>query len=168
MSTRLSLRTQCVSTQLSLRTYDLSLGLSMPSDSPWCQSLHSSPLRCLTRTCSLCIVFVLDSVIILLGVCVSHGFCFVCLWLDHYLHQHDGCGPMGAMWLGGIATFTTTRDQCIEMILYPSATIAKCVHLVLQFTKYAFLWFMLSLGCCLSCLDDLSFYAFLIMMFSMW
>ena len=34
---------------------------------------------------------------------------FMCLWLDHYLHQHGGCGPMGATWLGGITTFTTAR-----------------------------------------------------------
>ena len=165
MSTRLSLRTQCVSTQLSLRIHDLSLGLLMPSDSPWCQPLHSSPLRCLTRTCSLCIVYVLDSVIILLGMCVSHGCYFACVWLDHYL---GGCGPTGATWLGGVATFTTTRDRCIEMVLYPTATIVGCVHLVLRFTEYASLWFMLSLGCCLSCLDDVSFNTFLIMMISMW
>ena len=152
--------TKCVSTQLSLRTHNLSLGLLMSSESPWCQPLHSNPLRCLTRTYSLCIVYVLDSVIILVGVCVSHGCCFVCVWLDHYLHQHDRCGPIGATWLGGIATFTTTRDQCIETILYPSVTVAGCVHLVLRFTKYAFLWFILSLWCCLSCLDDVRFYAF--------
>ena len=41
---------------------------------------------------------------------------YVCLWLDHYLHHHGGCGPMGAMWLGGIATFTTSRDQCTKTI----------------------------------------------------
>ena len=64
-------------------------------------------------------------------------FAFVCLWLDHYLHQHSGCGPMGATWLGGVATFTTTRDRCIETILYPSMIVVGCVHLVLQFTKYA-------------------------------
>ena len=103
------------------------------------------PIECLTRTCSLCIVYVLDSVIILHGVCVSHGCCFVCMWLDHYLHQHGMCGPMDAMWLGGIATFTTARDWCTKIVLYPNATIFGCVHLVLQVLEYVFLWLMISL-----------------------
>ena len=64
---------------------------------------------------------------------------YVCLWLDRYLHQHDRCGPKGATWLGGVATFTIARDQCIETVLYPSATIAGCVHLVLWVPEYAFL-----------------------------
>ena len=63
---------------------------------------------------------------------------FVCLWSDHYLHQHGGSGPTSAMWLGGIATFITARDQCTEMIFCPSATIVGCFHLVLQVPKYAF------------------------------
>ena len=52
---------------------------------------------------------------------------YVCLGLDHYLHQHAGCGPTGATWLGGIATFTTARDQCIEMVYFSSAIVAGCV-----------------------------------------
>lgn len=64
---------------------------------------------------------------------------FVCLWLDNYLHQHDRCEPMGATWLGGIATFTTARDRCIEMVFYPSVTIAGCFHLVIRVLEYAFL-----------------------------
>ena len=64
---------------------------------------------------------------------------FVCLRLDHYLHQHGRCGPMGAMWLGGIATFTTARDQCTEMVSCRSATVAGCFHLVLRVSEYAFL-----------------------------
>ena len=56
---------------------------------------------------------------------VSHGcFLFVYFWLDHYLHQHDGCGPMGATWLGGVATFTTARDWCTETVYCPSVTVA--------------------------------------------
>ena len=83
---------------------------------------------------------------------------YVCLWLDHYLHQHGGCGPMGATWLGGIATFTTTRDRCIEMVYCPSATVAGCV------TWYFDLWSMLSCdlcfhwNACISCLDDVSLF----------
>ena len=84
-------------------------------------------------------LYVLGSVIILLGVSVSHGCVIVCLWLDHYLHQHGGCGPMGAMWLGGVATSTTARDQCIETVFYPSVTIVGCFHLILQVLEYAFL-----------------------------
>lgn len=64
---------------------------------------------------------------------------FVCLWFDHYLHQHGGCGPMGATWLGGVATFTTARDRCTETIFCPSATIVGCLHLVLRVPEYAFL-----------------------------
>ena len=64
---------------------------------------------------------------------------FMCLWLDHYLHQHGGCGPMGATWLGGVATFTTARDRCTETIFCPSATVAGCFHLVLRVPEYAFL-----------------------------
>ena len=64
---------------------------------------------------------------------------YVCLWLDHYLHQHSGCGPMGAMSLGGIATFTIARDQCTETIFCPSAIIVGCFHLVLRVLEYAFL-----------------------------
>ena len=72
---------------------------------------------------------------------------YVCLWLDHYLHQHDGCGPAGTTWLGGVATFTTARDQCTEMVFCPSTTVAGCFHLVLRVLEYAFLSFMLSLEC---------------------
>ena len=83
---------------------------------------------------------------------------FMCLWLDHYLHQHDGCGPAGATWLGGIATFTTTRDQCTEMIFCPNATVAGC------FTWYFEFQSMLSCDLCfhwnawLSCLDDVGLF----------
>ena len=62
---------------------------------------------------------------------------YVCLWLDHYLHQHSGCGPMDATWSGGVATYTTTRDQCTEMIFCPSVTVAGCFHLVLRVSEYA-------------------------------
>ena len=44
---------------------------------------------------------------------------------------------MGATWLGGVATFTTAKDWCTKIVLYPNATDAECVHLVLWFTKYA-------------------------------
>ena len=72
----------------------------------------------------------LVSVIILPGVSVSHGWLFcVCLWLDHYLHQHGGCGLMDAMWLGGIATYTTARDQCVEMVYCSSVIVAGCISL---------------------------------------
>ena len=71
---------------------------------------------------------------------VSHGCLFyVWLWLDHYLHQHGGCGPIGATWLGGVATLTTARDQCTVTFFYPSATIVGCFHLMLQVLEYAFL-----------------------------
>ena len=52
---------------------------------------------------------------------------YVCLWLDHYLHQHSECGPMGATYFGGVATFTTARDWCTETVYYPSATMVGCV-----------------------------------------
>ena len=109
---------------------------------------------------------VLGSVIILLGVCVSHGCCFVCLWLDHYLHQHGGSGPSGATWLGGVATFTTARDRCTETVYCSSAPVAGCVTWYFGIRSmflviYAFIMM-------LSCLDDVSFIAFLIMMISMW
>ena len=64
---------------------------------------------------------------------------YLCLWLDHYLHQHGGCGPTGATWLGGVATFTTARDRCTEMIFCPSAIVAGCFHLIFQISEYAFL-----------------------------
>ena len=64
---------------------------------------------------------------------------FVCLWLDHYLHQHGRSGPTGATWLRGVATFINARDWCTEMIFYPSAIVAGCFHLVLQVPEYAFL-----------------------------
>lgn len=64
---------------------------------------------------------------------------FVCLWLDHYLHQHDGCGTMDATWLGGVTTFTTTGNWCTETIFCPSTTVARCFHLVLRVLEYAFL-----------------------------
>ena len=53
----------------------------------------------------------------------------MCLWLDHYLHQHGGCGAIGATWLGGVATYTTARDQCTEMVYYSSMTVAGCFSL---------------------------------------
>ena len=62
---------------------------------------------------------------------------FVCLWLDHYLPQNGGCEPMDATWLGGVATFTTARDQCIKTIFCPSAIVARCFHLVLWVPEYA-------------------------------
>ena len=82
----------------------------------------------------------------------------MCLWLDHYLHQHGGCGPMGAMWLGGIATFTTTRDRCTEMIFV-------LVRLLLDVFTWYF-GFRSMLPCdlcfhwnaCISCLDDVSLF----------
>ena len=125
---------------------------------------------------------VLGSVIILLGVCVSHGCCFVCLWLDHYLHRHDACGPIGATWLGGIATFTTARDQCTEMSYGPSAIVVGCVTwyfgirsmflviyaLIMMLSCLDDVSFNAFLIMMLSCLDDVSFHAFLIMMINMW
>ena len=58
---------------------------------------------------------------------VSYGcLSCVCLWLDHYLHQHDVSGPTGSMWLGGVATYTTAGDLCIEMVFCPSVTITGC------------------------------------------
>ena len=66
----------------------------------------------------------LVSVTILLGVSVGHGCLFgVCLWLYHYLHQHGGCGPMSAMWFGGIATYTIVGDQCTEKVYHSSVTV---------------------------------------------
>ncbi len=75
---------------------------------------------------------------------------------------------MGATWLGGMATYTIARDQCTKTVLYPSVTIARCVHLVLWFMEYTFLWFMLSLECLFIMLDELSFDVVLIVMISMW
>ena len=46
---------------------------------------------------------------------------------------------MGSMWLGGIATYTTARDQSIETVFCPSAAIVGCFHLVLWVPEYAFL-----------------------------
>ena len=46
---------------------------------------------------------------------------------------------MGSTWLGDIATYTTTVDQCIKMVYCPSATVARCFHLVLQVLEYDFL-----------------------------
>ena len=101
----------------------------------------------------------LVSVIILPGMSVSLVCLFcVCLWLDHYLHQHGGSGPTGATWLGGIATYTTTRDRCIEMIYCSSMTVARCFSLgtsgfgVCFLVIYAFL-----LDAWISCLEDVSF-----------
>ena len=64
---------------------------------------------------------------------------YVCLWLDHYLHQHGKCGPMGAMWLRGKVTFTTTGDRCIEMVYFPRVTVVGCFHLILQVLEYVLL-----------------------------
>ena len=83
---------------------------------------------------------------------------YVCLWLDHYLHQHDRCGPLGATWLGGIATFTTARDWCTETVFHPSATVAGCSHLVLRVPEYTFLWFCSHWNVWISCLDDVSLF----------
>ena len=63
----------------------------------------------------------------------------VCLWLDHYLHQHGGCGPTSATCLGGISTFTTARDQCIEIVFCPNVIVAGCFDLMLRVLEYAFL-----------------------------
>ena len=105
------------------------------------------------------LVYVLDSVIILLGVSVSHGCCvFVCLWLDHYLHQHSGCGPTRATWLGGVATFTTARDRCTKIVYCSSTTMAGCftwyfnsrsmllviyAFLGMLFTMFTWCWFFM-------------------------
>ena len=63
----------------------------------------------------------------------------MCLWLDHYLHQHGGCGPTGATWLGGIATYTTTRDWCTETVYCSSVTIAGCFSLGTSGSRVCFL-----------------------------
>ena len=114
-----------------------------------------------------CLRFLVTT-IILSGVSVSHGCCFVCLWLDHYLHQHGKCGPRGATWLGGVTTFTTARDRCTE-------TIFVLVRLLLDvFTWYFKFQSMLSCDLCFHwnawtlCLDDVSLNTFHIMMISMW
>ena len=73
---------------------------------------------------------------------------------------------MGATWLGGVATFTTTRDRCTEMVYCPSATVAGCV--TWYFNIRSTLLVIYALIMMLSCLDDVSFNAFLIMMISMW
>ena len=101
--------------------------------------------------------FVLDSVIILLGVCVSHGCCVVCVWLDHHLHQHGGCGPTSATWLGGIATFTTARDQCTETVHCSSVIVVGCV--TWYFGIQSMLLVIYALIMMLSCLDDVGFNA---------
>ena len=86
---------------------------------------------------------------------------FVCLWFDHYLHQHGKCGPTGAMWLGGIATYTTTGDQCTKMVFSPSVHIVGCFHLVLRVFGVCFLViYALSLDAWLSLLYDVRFDAF--------
>ena len=108
----------------------------------------------------------LGSVIILLGVCVSLGCCFVCLWLDHYLHQHGGSGPSGATWLGGVATFTTARDRCTETVYCSSAPVAGCV--TWYFGIRSMFLVIYALIMMLSWLDDVSFNAILIMMISVW
>ena len=67
---------------------------------------------------------------------------------------------MGAMWLGGVATYTTTRDQCTE-------TVFVLVQLLLDVFTWYFR-FRSRLSCdlcfhwnaCISCLDDVSFDAF--------
>ena len=83
---------------------------------------------------------ILVSAILLSNMSISRGhFLYVCLWLDHYLHQYDKSGPMGSTWLGGVATYTTTRDQCIEMVPSSSMTISEYFHLVLQVPEYDFL-----------------------------
>ena len=80
-------------------------------------------------------------------MCDSRDCVFVFLWLDHYLRQQGGCGPTGATWLGGVATYTTVRDWCIEVVIHPSVTIARCLYLMFRVPEYDFLLFMLSLGC---------------------
>ena len=79
-------------------------------------------------------------------MCDSLECVFVCLWLDHYLHQHGGCGPIGAMWLGGVATYTTTGAQCTETVYYSSATVVGCSLGTLG-SGVCFLVMMLSLEC---------------------
>lgn len=64
---------------------------------------------------------------------------YVCLWLDHYLHQHGRSGPMGSKWLGGVAIFTIVGDQYIEIVYCPSVIVVGCFHLVLWVLEYAFL-----------------------------
>ena len=71
---------------------------------------------------------------------VSHGCLFgVCLWLDHYLHQHGGCGPMGTSWLGGIATYTTATDRCAETVYCSSMTVVGCLSLGISDSGVCFL-----------------------------
>ena len=108
-------------------------------------SLHC--LRFLVRP-SYCLAWVLAMDVVL----------FMCLWLDHYLHQHGGCGPIAATWLGGVATFTTARDRCTE-------TIFVLVWPLLDvFTWYFGFQSMLSCdlcfywNVCISYLDDDSYY----------
>ena len=90
---------------------------------------------------------------------VSHGWLFcVCLWLDHYLHQHGRCGPTGATWLGGVATYTTARDRCTETVYCPSVTVAGCV--TWYFDIQSILLVIYALIMMLSCLDNVRFDAF--------
>ena len=92
---------------------------------------------------------------------------FVCLWLDHYLHQHGGCGPMGATWLGGVATFTTARDWCIETVYCSCVVMAGCF--IWYFSLRSMLLVIYAfIGMCFSCLDDFSFNTFSITMISLW
>ena len=44
--------------------------------------------------------------------------CTLCLGSDHYLHQHCKSGPTGSTWLGGVATYTTIKDQGTELVFF--------------------------------------------------
>ena len=89
---------------------------------------------------------------------VSHGCLFgVCLWLDHYLHQHGGSEPMGFTWLGGVATYTTTRDRCTGTVYYSSVTVAGCLSLGASGSGVCFLMiYALSLDAWLSLFYDVN------------
>ena len=98
---------------------------------------------------------------------VSHGCCvFVCLWLDHYLRQHGGCGATGATWLGGVATFTTARDRCIETIFVlvrPLLDVLSWYFGIQSMFLVIYAFIMM-----LSWLDDIRFNVIFIMMISVW
>lgn len=69
---------------------------------------------------------------------VSHGW-LSCVYLrsDHYLHQHDGSGPIDSTWLGGMNTFTTIRDRRTQL-----------AFLHLQFQSWMLTWFSVSSKLC--------------------
>ena len=64
---------------------------------------------------------------------------------------------MGATWLGGIATYTTARDWCTEMVYCSSMTVAGCLSLGTLGSGVWFLMiFALSLDAWLSLFYDVS------------